>query len=352
MGCPPEPRTAERARSAGWVRTTKEETMKLFARMGAYVAMAGLSLLIACRGAAPAAEPMPAFEMQAMDEAALGAAPAAELEPAPPPPDSQAVLYRTDGEQAPAAQERASRLLIKNGEIRLLVADTDTAIDGALQVIEQAGGYLINSRVWFQEWGGENLKYATLTFGVPANQFERSLRRLRLLGIRLMDETTTGQDVTEEYVDLQSRVESLQATRARILEFLDQAQSVAEALTVNQELAAVEAQIEEVQGRINYLADRSAYSTITVNLEPELVEFEPTATPTPTVTPTSTPWNPGRTFDRAKRTVTVAYQELAIWLGVVVLPILAVPAVLVLLAWVVARRRARRKPGGEDAGKD
>lgn len=263
------------------------------------------------------------------------------------------MLYRTGPDQAARRDERGQRLIIKNAEVKLLVADTDVAIDGVTQVIVDVGGYLISSRMWYQEWGAENIKYATLTFGVPAEEFERSLRRLRQLAVRVIDETSTGQDVTEEYVDLLSRLESLQATRARILEFLDRARTVEEALTVNDQLAGVEAQIEEVQGRINYYADRAAFSTITVSLEPVLPELVPTPTPTPTATPTPVPWDPGATFSEARRTVTSAYQgmtDLAIWVLVVVIPVLAPPALVIWLIWRVMRRKRPSPPPGGDAG--
>lgn len=315
-----------------------------------FVAIVMAAGLVAC--GAPAA---PAYEAEMP-------APAPPLEVAPAPPAAEApaarpaaggaVLYRTGPEQAPR-DERAQRLIIKNAEVKLLVADTDAAIDGVTQVIVDVGGYLISSRIWYQEWGGENLKYATLTFGVPAEEFERSLRRLRQLAVRVIDETSTGQDVTEEYVDLLSRLESLQATRARILEFLARARTVEEALTVNDQLAGVEVQIEEVQGRINYYADRAAFSTITVHLEPVLPELVPTPTPTPTATPTPTPWDPGATFSSARRTVTSAYQgmiDLAIWMLVVVVPVLGPPVLVIWLIWRVMRRKQPPSPPGADAG--
>ena len=107
------------------------------------------------------------------------------------------------------------------------------------------------------------------------------MRRLRGLAVQVLDENATGEDVTDQYVDLQSQLVNLEATRARIQEFLQDAKSVDEALRVNQELANIEAQIEQIKGRMNYLTDRSAYSTITINLEPEF----PVLTPTPTSTP-------------------------------------------------------------------
>ena len=94
----------------------------------------------------------------------------------------------------------------------------------------------------------------------------RSSVRLRGLAVKVVDETAAGDDVTEQYVDLQSQLTNLEATRARIQEFLKDAKTVDEALRINQELANIEAQIEQIKGRMNYLNDRSAYSTITINL--------------------------------------------------------------------------------------
>src|SRR5512140_3193185 len=111
--------------------------------------------------------------------------------------------------------------------------------------------------------------------GVPVDQFETAMRRLRGVALRVLDENASGQDVTSEYVDLQSQLGNLEATRDRIRSFLANAQSVEESLRINQELTNIEAQIEQVKGRMNFLSNRSAYSTITINLEPDI----PPATP-------------------------------------------------------------------------
>jgi hypothetical protein len=245
------------------------------------------------------------------------------------------------------------RLIVKDGQLALLVEDTDRAIDGLMQVVGDVGGYVISSRVSYQQWYDRGYKFATITIGVPASEFERAIRRLRSLAIRVNDESSTGQDVTDEYVDLQSRLESLQATRDRIMEFLKRANSVDEALKVNEQLAAVEAQIEEAQGRINYLSGRASYSTITISLEPDLplvtLTPTPTASLTPTATPTATPlpWDPSKTFQSARGTLRTVYQalgELAIWLIVVVLPVVGPLFLIGWAIWVVSRRRSRRPP--------
>jgi hypothetical protein len=251
--------------------------------------------------------------------------------------------------------QNTNRKIIKNADVRLQVKDTDHAVNGATQVISDLGGYIISSRVWYQDYFGNNLMYATITMGVPVDEFEHALNRLRGLAVKVLDETASGEDVTDQYVDLQSQVQNLEATRARIQEFLKDAKTVDEALRINQELANIEAQIEQIKGRMNYLSDRSAFSTITANFEPVLPILTPT--PTPTIAPTNTPrptatlvpWNPGDTFGDAKKTVTVAYRgifDFLIWLVVVVLPILLPPAIILWALWKLLTRKPGKPSGG------
>ncbi|HXF85551.1 MAG TPA: DUF4349 domain-containing protein [Anaerolineales bacterium] len=240
--------------------------------------------------------------------------------------------------------ERSNRMVVKNADLRLLVKDTDVAIDRALQIVGDAGGYIVSSRVWYQDYYGNNLKYASLTMGVPVDEFEHVLTRLRGLAIRVVDETASGDDVTEQYVDLQSQLQNLEATRARIQEFLKDAKTVDEALRINQELANIEAQIEQIKGRMNYLADRSAFSTITVNLEPEFPILTPTPTSTPKPTATPIPWNPGETYQEAQDTLAIVYQGIAdflIWLFVVVLPVFLPPALILWGLWKLLNRKPK-----------
>ena len=137
--------------------------------------------------------------------------PGADREPAEPDPSGPAMA---------SLSYRPNRLIVKDAQLRLMVADTDLAIDRVTQVVDDCGAYIISSRVWYQDWMEESYKYASMTIGVPVDQFERAIRRLRDLAVQVVDETAAGQDVTDEYVDLQSRLGNLEATRDRIREFL------------------------------------------------------------------------------------------------------------------------------------
>jgi len=238
--------------------------------------------------------------------------------------------------------ERSNRMIVKNADIRLVVEDTNTAIDRTTQIVGDSGGYIVSSRVWYQDYAQYQLKYASVTLGVPVDEFEKVLSRLRGLALEVKDESASGDDVTDQYVDLQSQLTNLEATRERVASFLDDAKTVEEALQVNQELANLEAQIEQTKGRMNYLNDRSAFSTVTITFEPELPELEPTPKPAG--------WNPGVVFEDAVKVLTSAYQgiaEFAIWLGVVILPIFLPPTLLLWGLWKMFARKVRQPVSGD-----
>jgi len=253
------------------------------------------------------------------------------------------ITVQTGSESLTGAQNQ--RMIIKNAEIKLLVEKTDTAIDRAMQVVGDVGGYIISSRVWFQDANGQNYKYASLSIGVPVDQFETAMRRLRGVALRVLDENASGQDVTSEYVDLQSQLGNLEATRDRIRTFLDNAKTVEESLRINQELTTIEGQIEQVKGRMNFLSNRSAYSTITVNFEPDIPPATPMPTPTLVPSPTPIVWRPGETVQRASGAVTSIYQgfvDLAIWFFLVIIPLIAPPALVIWGIYKLATRKSKK----------
>ena len=102
---------------------------------------------------------------------------------------------------------------------------------------------------------------------VPAGLLDEVFRRLEALALRVESRAVTSEDVTDEYVDSQSRLVSLRATEERLLSFLDRAGNVDEALRVQKEVSDLQLRIEEIQGRLNFLEQTAAYSLIEVSLK-------------------------------------------------------------------------------------
>jgi hypothetical protein len=238
-----------------------------------------------------------------------------------------------------------SRMVIKDAEMELLVRDTDVALDQVTRMAGDLGGYILSSQTWYEN----DFKYATLRLGVPSAEFERALNILRTLALQVVRENASGQDVSAEYTDLQSRLTNLEATAARVREFLADAKTVEESLRINAQLSQLEEQIETIIGQMRFYEGRAAFSTLTVSLTPQYPTPTPTLTPTPTSTPTPTPtltptpaWNPGSTFHEASGLlvdVTQSIADVLIWLGVVAGPFILIVGVV----FGVARRLFRKR---------
>lgn len=149
--------------------------------------------------------------------------------------------------------------VIKTATLRLEVEEDgfDGAREKAVAAAAGFGGFVQNSEV--------SPTAALLTFRVPADQFEATLEDLRDLGT-VKDESVTGQDVTEEYVDLEARLRHWQAQELAFLDLLGEAASVAETVEIRRELSTIQQTIEQLKGRIRLLDDRTGYSTITLDL--------------------------------------------------------------------------------------
>jgi len=294
-------------------------------------------VLTACGSAAtPIIEEFVAHEA----EASAGVVLDVEPEPANPPEPSGSSAEPGDdpvpGSPGQLAYEPVgNKMVIKDAELEILVQSTDIAIAQVNQLTADYEGYIISTQSWYTD----GFKHATLRLGIPSASFETVLNQLRDIGLRVISETASGQDVSNEYVDLQSKLTNLEATAARIRDFLNDAKTIEETLTISAQLAELEAQIEQVKGQMRYYEGRSAYSTVTVNLVPQHPTPTPTLTPTPlppTPTPTPTPgWNAADTFDDASKVLVNLTQDtidFLIWIGLVFFPI---AAVIVFFIWII-----------------
>jgi hypothetical protein len=230
------------------------------------------------------------------------------------------------------------RLIIRNGEAVLFVADVTASEQAVRDLAAELGGYVVSSN----RYGQEESAYATITIRVPAQTFDSALERLRAVAERVDRVTTTSQDVTEEFVDLEARLRTLQATEQRLIELLGRAQTVDEILKIEQQLSTVRTDIERIQGRMEYLSTNAALSTIAVTLQP-------VANPAPLVNPE---WGVEETVREAFRSLVVSFQgiaTLAIWTAIFTpfwLPF------VVFLVWAIRRSnriRATAMPPGPGA---
>ena len=213
------------------------------------------------------------------------------------------------------------RKIVKTGSITLEVADIAETMDEVADMADELNGYVVSSYKHEYERGVSG----HITIRVPVEKFDEAFVRLRQLAVAVPYETTTAEDVTEEYVDLEAQLSNLQATEAQYLVLLEKAETVEEMLKVQKELSNVRGQIEQIEGRMKYLQQTSETSLIEVTLQETQGLAEP--------------WNASAALQSAVRGLTTFGRGLAtvlIWLG-----IFCWAWVPPLVIWLRRRRRAK-----------
>ena len=239
-------------------------------------------------------------------------------------------------QEAPATQNQATqeRLIIRNADMSIVASDTEAAMAQIAQMALNGGGWVVSSNVYESS---ETSKTGYIQIRVPAEGFQSVLDAIANLAVSVESLSTSGQDVTEEYVDLTSQLTNLEATAARVRTFLDDATRVEDALAVNAELSRLESEIAVIKGRMQFLSQSAAYSSITVNITPDELA-QPIAV---------AGWEPKGVAKQAIEALVSAMQSLVdagIWLVIFVLPILVLIAIpLLIILWLI-RRLQRRRP--------
>jgi hypothetical protein len=178
--------------------------------------------------------------------------------------EPQAPMEESQAGARAADYATTERLIIRNANLDIVVQDTEETVDNLNVMAEELGGYVIESNLQQYEEGME----ARLRIRVPADSLDTALNRIRELAVEINSQNVSGQDVTEEYVDLQSRMRHLEATEERLLTFMQEAEDTEAALQVYDRLQNIQAEIEQVRGRIQYLEESAAMATINVNITP------------------------------------------------------------------------------------
>ena len=163
----------------------------------------------------------------------------------------------------------ADRKIIRNGDLTLETGSPTDGLRKITAVAESHGGFVVNSEFTQNrvEAGAKPSQTVTVIARVPASQFASALEEIRGAGERVISEKISGQDVSEEYLDLEARLRTKKALEAQFLEIMKQARKVQDALDVQSQLADVRTEIERLEGRRRFLENQAALSTITTTLQ-------------------------------------------------------------------------------------
>jgi len=161
-------------------------------------------------------------------------------------------------DSTPATSER---LIIKTADLSLVVKDVNEAIKAIGDFALKSQGFIVSSNIYKNGL----VPYGEITVRVPSVKFDEDLNNVKGTG-EVKSQRINGEDVTEQYVDLDSRLRNLQATESQFLKIMTQATKITDILAVQRELTRVQGEIEVIQGQMKYLRQSADLSSITVHL--------------------------------------------------------------------------------------
>jgi len=230
------------------------------------------------------------------------------------------------------------RLVIQNADLMIVVADPVTKMDSIAKMAQQMGGFVVSSNLYETTLpNGIQVPETNITIRVPAEKMNDALTQIKAEVLDITSETRTGQDVTQEYTDLQSRLRNYEAAEAQLREIMASATKTEDVLNVFNQITYYREQIEVIKGQMQYYEQSAALSAINVRILAE-----------ETVQPLEIGgWKPvgvARNAVQALINFFKGFVNFLIWLVVFIVPVVAVIILPIWGIWCGIRNwRAKRK---------
>jgi hypothetical protein len=288
--------------------------------------------------------------LAAISALAFAACGAAATVPAPQEePAFAAATAAPAATEAPAVEGGAAtnvRLVIKNATLSIVVDDPIATVEAITRLAEGSGGFVVSTNTFKTTYGPESktVQQANMTIRVPSEKLNEVLGQIKAMVVEVQNENISGQDVTADYVDLQSRLTNLEAAEKQLQSIMEKATKTEDVLAVYNQLVATREQIEVIRGQMKYYEEAAALSSISLDIVPNVV----------TQPIEIGGWHPEGTAKQSIETlarILQAIADLAISFTIVCGPFIVVLAVPALLGWRWWRRRQMKAKVIETAAK-
>ncbi len=217
-----------------------------------------------------------------------------------------------------APSESADRLIIQDTSLSLQVKDVSKTITEIEESAKSFGGFLINSNLSKPEGAASG----SISVRIPESKRKEALTSFKNMAVKVVSESVVGTDVTDQYVDLEARLEVLAKTKIKYEEILQKAEKVTDLLAVQQQLISLQSQIDSLKGQQKYYEQSAKLSKVVIYLSTDelALPYAPT-----------NEWRPTVIFKNAVRSLVGIFRllgSLIIYL-VVFIPVI-IPAVLII----------------------
>ena len=249
---------------------------------------------------------------------------------------AQSSLGRGTADGFAADVAPADRVVIHTANMSIVVPEPSASVQEIANLANEMGGFVVSSNVFQTFFSEANVSAdrASITIRVPSERLDEALEAIKTGATEIQSESISGQDVTQEFTDLQSRLRNLEAAEEQLLEIMEAANDTDDVLQVFENLRRVSEEIEVIKGRIQYLSESARLSAIAVELIPD-VAAQPL---------NIGGWQPEGTVKEAFTSLIQALRFLgdaAIWSAICIVPITLILGVpLYFVARGIRRRRA------------
>ncbi|CAH2716506.1 hypothetical protein BACCIP111895_03693 [Neobacillus rhizosphaerae] len=174
--------------------------------------------------------------------------------------DKKEMANKTTGSEK---LEVTNKMVIYQADLQLRVKKFNQTVQNLEEKALKFGGYIAESNVTKE---GKEQVSGRITIRIPQKHFQEFLHDAEGQAAEVLQRNITGQDVTEEYVDLDSRLKSKRVVEERLLSFMKGAAKTEDLLKISADLAAVQEEIETIEGKMKFLENQTALSTVTITL--------------------------------------------------------------------------------------
>lgn len=242
--------------------------------------------------------------------------------------------------EAPSAESGdvwADRKLIKNVNLEVETKEYDAALATLEMQIQELGGYIEN----MDSYNGSSYsnyrssRYANLTIRIPQEKLDSFLNAVSD-SCNVVRRSDSVEDVTLSYVDMESRRDALKTEHTRLLELLEQAETLEDVLTIEDRLTTVRYQLESMESQLRTMDNQVQYSTVYLNIS-EVKEL------TPVEIEEETAWQRiSEGFMNSLRSIGHGFAELGIWFLIHIPQLIIWAAVIAVIVLLVKRRRKKK----------
>ncbi len=165
-------------------------------------------------------------------------------------------------------QESQVRMVIKNASLSIVVEEPGVSIEVISKMASDLGGFVVSSNLYrTQTANGLEVPQANITIRIPADKLDQALAEIKSGAGQILNENISGQDVTQEYTDLESRLRNLERAEEQLTKIMEQAWETEDVLIVYNRLVEVQEQIELIKGQMKYYEQSAALSAISINIQ-------------------------------------------------------------------------------------